>query len=127
MRAKLTKRVVEGVVPGERDVIVWDTELRGFGFKVTPKGRRSYLLYYRTADGQQRKPALGSHGAITCEQAREIARGMLAEVARGHDPKALERARRSAPTVAELCDRYLAEHAATKKREGSVRMDKANL
>ena len=52
---------------------------------------------------------------------------MLAEVARGHDPKALERARRSAPTVAELCDRFLAEHAATKKRASSVRMDKANL
>ena len=52
MRAKLTKRVVEGIAPGDRDIIVWDTELRGFGCKVTPKGRRSYLLYYRTADGQ---------------------------------------------------------------------------
>ena len=52
-------------------MIVWDTELRGFGCKITPKGRRSYLLYYRTADGQQRKPALGVHGAITTEQARD--------------------------------------------------------
>jgi integrase len=127
VRAKLTKRVVEGITPGDRDVIVWDTDLRGFGCKVTPKGRRSYLLYYRTADGQQRKPALGTHGAITSEQAREIARTMLADVARGGDPKAAARARRAAPTVAELADRFLAEHAATKKRSSSTRMDRVNL
>jgi integrase len=127
MRAKLTKRLVEGLVPGNRDVIAWDTELHGFGCKVTPKGRRSYLLYYRTTDGQQRKPALGTHGAVTCEQAREIARTMLADVAKGGDPKAAERARRSAPTVAELADRFLAEHAVTKKRSSSTRMDRINL
>ena len=127
MRAKLTKRAVEGIVPSDRDVIVWDTGLHGFGCKVTPKGRRSYLLYYRTVEGQQRKPALGTHGAITCEQAREIARAMLAEVAVGGDPQAKERAKRSAPTVAELADRFLREHAATKKRSSSARMDNANL
>jgi hypothetical protein len=52
---------------------------------------------------------------------------MLADVARGGDPKAAERARCSAPTVAELADRFLAEHAATKKRASSVRMDRVNL
>ena len=87
MRAKLTKRVVEGIAPRDRDLIVWDTELRGFGCKVTPKGRRSYLLYYRTAEGQQRKPALGTHGTLTCEQARDIARSMLADVARAATPR----------------------------------------
>ena len=127
MGVKLTKRVVESIGQGDRDVIVWDTELRGFGCKVTPKGRRSYLLYYRTADGQQRKPGLGVHGVITCEQAREIARAMLADVAKGGDPMAAERAKRSAPTVAELADRFLTEHAATKKRSSSIRMDKINL
>lgn len=127
MRTKLTKRVVEGIAPGDHDLIIWDTQLRGFGCKVTPKGRRSYLLYYRTADGQQRKPALGTHGALTCEQAREIARAMLADVARGGDPKAAARARHSAPIVAELADRFLVEHAATKKRASSTRMDRANL
>jgi integrase len=127
VRAKLTKRVVEGITPGDRDIIVWDTELRGFGCKVTPKGRRSYLLYYRTGEGQQRKPALGTHGAITSEQAREIARAMLAEIAKGSDPKAAEEARRSAPTVAGLADRFLAEHADTKKRSSSTRMDRVNL
>ena len=127
MGVKLTKRVVESIAKGDRDVIVWDTELRGFGCKITPAGRRSYLLYYRTANGQQRKPSLGVHGAITCEQAREIARAMLADVAKGGDPMAAERAKRSAPTIAELADRFLVEHAATKKRSSSIRMDKINL
>ena len=127
MRAKLTKRVVEGVSPAERDVLVWDTELPGFGCKVTPKGRRSYLLYYRTADGRQRKPALGTHGALTCEQARDMARRMLAQVVSGGDPQGEKREGRAAPTIAELAERYLAEHAATKKRASSARMDKLNL
>jgi hypothetical protein len=43
MGVKLTKRVVESIGQGDRDVVVWDTELRGFGCKVTPKGLRSYL------------------------------------------------------------------------------------
>ena len=72
---KLTKRVVEAAKPGDKDIIIWDSELTGFGLKVTPKGKRSYFAYYRTTDGQQRRPAIGPHGTLTCEEARSIARG----------------------------------------------------
>ncbi len=80
-RPKLTKRVVEAAKPGDRDIILWDTELRGFACKVTPKGKRVYFVYYRTHDGQQRRPKIGNHGAVTCEQAREMAQQWLAEAA----------------------------------------------
>jgi hypothetical protein len=46
MRAKITKRKVDELQPGERDVFLWDTELPGFGCKVTPKGSRVYVLQY---------------------------------------------------------------------------------
>ena len=55
---KLTKRVVEGQEPGARDLVLWDSELTGFGCKITPAGRRSYFCYYRTRDGMQRRPAM---------------------------------------------------------------------
>lgn len=87
MRAKLTKRVVDSVEP-VRDIIIWDTMLPGFGVKITPAGRRSYLNY-RAAGGRSgtlRKPAIGVHGAITCEGARDIAKAWLREVAAGRDP-----------------------------------------
>ena len=112
---KLTKRVVQEVKPSAKDTILWDGDLKGFGCKVTPRGKRVYFLYYRTKEGQQRKPAIGEHGAVTCEQAREIARQWLAEVSAGGDPSATRKAKKDASTVADLAARYMAEHAPRKK------------
>ena len=69
----ITKTFVDNLQPGERDQIFWDDKLTGFGIKVTPKGRKVYIFKYRNAVRQQRKPAIGVHGIITCMQARDIA------------------------------------------------------
>lgn len=124
MKAKLTVRSVEAIKPGSADVIVWDSELAGFGCKVTPKSKRSYFLYYRTKEGQQRRPTIGVHGPIRPEAARETARRWLAEVAQGRDPSQTRTLDRAAPTVRELCGRYMAEHAETRKKESSIRNDR---
>ena len=121
---KLTKRAVEKQEPGSRDIILWDTNLKGFACKVTPKGRRVYSVYYRTRDGRQRRPAIGAHGAVTCEQAREIARQWLAEAAAGGDPSADRQSQKNAPTVSALADRYLTEHAEPHKRASSTAHDR---
>ena len=73
---KLTKRVVESIQATGQDLIVWDTELPGFGVRVRPSGRRTYLLKYRVGGGRTgtlRKPSIGTHGQITCDEARAIA------------------------------------------------------
>lgn len=124
MKAKLTVKSVEAVKPSTADLILWDSELAGFGCKVTPKGRRSYFLYYRTKDGQQRRPSIGVHGPLKPEAAREIAKRWLHEVAQGRDPSLSRAEDRAAPTVRDLCTRYLAEHAETRKKESSVRNDR---
>ena len=124
-RAKLTKRAVEAVRPADRDLILWDTELKGFGCKVTPKGKRVYFAYYRTREGQQRRPSIGVHGAMTCEQARETARQWLAD--RDRDPSGLRQARKSAPTVAEFAERYVTQHAEAKKSSKSTVHDRRML
>lgn len=124
MKAKLTVKSVEAVKPGSADVILWDSELAGFGCKVTPKGKRTYFLYYRTKDGQQRRPAIGAHGPLKPEAARTIAKRWLEEVAQGRDPSLSRTQDRAAPTVKELCGRYLAEHAETRKKATSVRNDR---
>ena len=49
MEARITKRLVDQVAPAERDLFVWDTSLRGFGLKVTPAGRKTYVYQYRIA------------------------------------------------------------------------------
>jgi integrase len=123
-KQKLTIRSVEAIAPGERDIILWDTDVPGFGCKVTPTGRRSYFVYYRTREGDQRRPALGVHGAIKPEKAREAARAILAEVALGKDPAKRRTDARKTPTVAELAERYVSEYATRRKKASSMAEDR---
>jgi integrase len=126
-RIKLTKSAVEAIPPGPRDTIVWDSEVRGFGVKVTPKGRRSYFVYYRTPTGQQRRPTIGIHGQLTPDQARRTAREWLADAARGVDVSADRQAGRKAETVADLAARYLTDYAEVHKKPRSIKSDRANI
>ena len=47
---KITKRLIDAIDPETKDVIIRDSELKGFICKITPKGRKVYMLYYRTKD-----------------------------------------------------------------------------
>jgi integrase len=69
------------------------------------------MLQYRTNAGERRKPALGLYGELTVEQARSLAQEWLAEVRRGGDPGAAKTAARKAPTVAELCVKFMEDHS----------------
>ncbi len=124
---KLTKRVVESIQATGQDLIVWDTELPGFGVRVRPSGRRTYLLKYRVGGGRTgtlRKPSIGTHGQITCDEARAIAKSWLAEVAKGGDPGGDRKARRQAATITELCEQYLRDYAEGHKRPSSIAEDR---
>src|SRR6516225_9631163 len=96
---KLTNRLIEATAPQEKPVELWDTEQRGLLVKITPAGKRVFMVFYRTADGTKRKPRIGAYGQITLAQAREAARQMLGEVARQRDPSAERQADRRAPDV----------------------------
>jgi len=72
------------------------------------------MLQYRTNAGERRKPALGMYGELTVEQARSLAQNWLAEVRRGGDPGAAKTEARKAPTVAELCKKFMEDYS--KKR-----------
>lgn len=108
-RVKLTKRLVEAAAPG---AILWDDEVRGLHLKVTKAGHRSFLFYYRTKSGQQRRPAVGDFPSMTVENAREVAREWAVEVRKGNDPSQDRKDARRAPTVDDLRQRHLADYAA---------------
>ena len=106
--AKLTKRFIDALKPASgRDVVAWDSELRGFGVRVKPSGAISYLIQYRNADERSCRLTLGKAGTLTPDEARTLARIKLADVAKGGDPVAEKRAASGAPTVSEVCDWYL--------------------
>lgn len=117
MHVKLNITNVQAVQPSSRDVIVWDTDLTGFGLKVMPNGTRSFFLFYRTKDHKQRKPKIGTYPGLKPERARQIAQDWLAEVSAGGDPSATRQAQRASlgdGTLKELFNSYKAH----KKAEG---------
>jgi integrase len=127
MRTRLTKSVVERVAASTKDVIVWDSDVKGFGLKVTPNSRKAYFVFYRTLSGQQRKPSIGVHGKITADEARHIAKKWIAAALTGNDVSASRQEARAAPLVRELAERYLEDYAKPFKKPRSVKSDRSNL
>jgi integrase len=121
---KLTKRAVDAVRSDSSDVFEWDGELPGFGLRVKPSGRKSYLIQYR-ADGRTRRVTLGPHGVLTAEQARERAARLLSGVRDGANPSEERATARATETVSELCDRYLEHYARVHKKVSSIRSDES--
>ncbi len=127
MRAKLAKRTVDSAEPGARDAFVWDTELPGFGLKVTPQGARIFVLQY-WRDGRARRITLGRYGSdLTIHEARTAARRLRGRIALGGDPAGDRAKARSAPTLTDFARRYIAEHAKVRKRASTVACDERNL
>lgn len=104
--AKLTKRLVDAAEPREKDYVVWDDELPGFGLRVFTSGKRSYVLQYR-ALGRSRRYTIGLHGVWTAEGARQEAKVQLGRVAQGDNPAEERQLDHKAITVKELCTLYL--------------------
>lgn len=106
---KITKRSVDALAAKDRDYFLWDAQIPGFGVRVSPKGRKTYTVQYRLG-GRTKRVSLGVHGAITPDEARDLARRTLGDVSRGADPSGQKRIERRAPTVSALCDRFLDEY-----------------
>ena len=86
--AKVTKRTVDRLAPGDQDRFVWDDELKGFGIRCRPSGVKVYLLKTRSG-GRQRWLTIGRHGSPwSPDQARKEAKRLLGEIAQGKDPGA---------------------------------------
>ncbi|MCW3847893.1 tyrosine-type recombinase/integrase [Sphingomonas sp. LB-2] len=125
-RARITKRLVDALEPGAMDMTIRDSDVLGFGVKITPAGHITYILRY-WFEGRQRKYRIGVHGAPwTPEAARAEAQVLLGKVADGIDPQQEKIAERKEQTVAELCDTYLAE-ALYAAKESSIKQARNNI
>lgn len=85
---KVTKDAVESMRAGARNDFRWDTEVKGFGVKITPAGKKVYILQYRLggAGTKTQRYTIGAHGTWTPELARKEAKRLLALVDQGKDP-----------------------------------------
>ena len=113
---RLTKRLIDQLTPrASGDLFAWDSLLPGFGVRVLPSGRKTYLVQYRDRHGRTRRYALGAHGVLTPEQARTLAQEALARVKAGGNPSQERQRARQAATVAQLVSRYEREYLPTLK------------
>ena len=120
-KIKLTKSAVDAAQPQAQAIELRDTLVPGFLCKITPVGRKVFMLQYRTNAGERRKPALGLFGELTVEQARSLAQEWLAQVRRGGDPAADKAEARQAPTVEELCKKFMEDYS-KKRNKPSTRV-----
>jgi integrase len=126
-KTRLTQTTVDRAEPEAARYILTDTVIPGFWLVVEPSGRKTFKLRYRVGGGRKgtvREPKIGDAKAMKAEKARAIAAQWHAEVARGGDPSGDRRAQRDAPTMADLFERYLAEHAEKTKKPVSIAMDR---
>jgi len=79
-RIRLTKSVIDDLPVLPKDTLYWDAGLPGFGVKVTPKGRKVFLVMYRVAGAgsRLRKYTIGPYGRITLPMARAQAQKIFA-------------------------------------------------
>jgi integrase len=92
-RIRLTKTAIDALPTSKSDVVYWDAGYPGFGVKVTPKGRKVFIVLYRTggAGSKLRKYTIGPYGRVTLHQARVAAQRVFVAKLEGRDPAAEKR------------------------------------
>ena len=98
---KLTKRTIDAIEPQATEFFLWDEGIPGFGLRVMPSGRKSFVVQFR-AGRRARRMSLGPSTVLTCDQARTRAITIIAADKNGEDPAADRAANRNAATVSDL-------------------------
>ncbi|QIJ75079.1 tyrosine-type recombinase/integrase [Methylobacterium sp. NI91] len=124
VKIRISKRTVDALEPREKPYVVYDEELTGFGVRVAPAsarcpaGLKSFLVEYRPGSGgrgvRSVRLAIGRVGSMTPDDARRVAREKLAQARHGEDPAQQRRQERGTPTVAQVAERWMAEHVEAK-------------
>jgi integrase len=114
MAQRLSDQLVRRLTsPARGNVITYDTDVKGFGCRVTAAGARSFILNYRRKlDGLERRYTIGQWPDWSVSGAREEAKRLKRTIDGGGDPVGEDRAMRDAPTVADLAERFEREHIA---------------
>jgi len=104
---KLTKNYIDKITaPTAKEAFHWDTEVKGFGLRVTPSGKLTYIVQGRV-NGSSPRISIGPHGVFTVDQARDVAREHLRSMRMGIDPRAVARIEAAhRVTLREVADAY---------------------
>jgi integrase len=124
-RVKLTKSAIDALPIPHEDIVYWDTNCPGFGVKVTPTGRKVFVVLYRTVGtgSRLRKYTIGTYGRVTLNQARVTAQKVFAAKLDGRDlatEKKDSRRRMVADRVDDLLEAFIAQHVSQNRSAAEV-------
>ena len=124
-RIKLTKSTIDALPSPSSDVVYWDANSPGFGVKVTPKGRKVFVVLYRTggAGSKLRKYTIGPYGRVTLHQARVAAQKVFAAKHEGRDPAAEKRqskCRAVADRIGDLLESFVIQRLAPNRSAAEI-------
>lgn len=133
MGQKISARTVAAAKAASRDTFLWDSNLRGFGLKITSSGKKVYVLQYRLGGrgSTTRRYTIGADGspwsAIT---ARREAERLLLQVKAGVDPRQEKRAaivESEELRFDKYADKFLELFAREEWAQGTLRNHESNL
>ena len=123
---KLTKSEIDSLPDTKKDQFYWDNELKGFGLRVSPRGKKTFVVQYRHA-GRTQRFRIGHYGKLTVHEARRDAKIMLGEIARGKSPAKYIGEGRNSPTLETVAKRFMTEHVAIRLKPTTQSDYKHNL
>jgi integrase len=114
-----TQKAVSQLSPNRKSTIYWFDGIKGFGIRVSPKGRKSWIVQYMSNDNS-RKVVIGRYPEMSLRQARQVFAEMMLNINLGADPyeekQELRLKQRNDITVKELLDRYVKHCIQTGKK-----------
>ncbi len=117
----LTEKRIRDAKPGPKPAFLWDGQVKGFGLRVFPTGHKAFVLKYRDAAGRTKLATLARASEISLADARERAARELVKMRDGEtDPLQRRQEARNAPTVADLCARFLTDYAPGRIERGRL-------
>ena len=116
----LTERRIRDAKAESKTRFLWDGQVKNLGVRITPKGVKSYVVFYRSA-GRKHLATLARVAELSLREARERAGRQLSAIRAG-EAHLLERRRRGreAPTVADGLDRFFDEYVPTREAIGRM-------
>ena len=118
---RITRKAVDALTSRKREYMLWDQDIKGFGVRIHPSGRKVYLVKYRY-HGRVIKTTIGPHGTIPPTVARARAAEIITAARTGWDltGRVVPLRKDDAASMRDLARRYLEEHVPAHCKQSSA-------
>lgn len=112
---KLTQKFIDAQsFNGTAKHIIWDDAVKGFGVRIYPTGKKSFVLDYRD-NNRKNLMVIGSCSVLKVEAARDKAKEFLVGLNNGVNPLQERQKAKQGKLIKDLCKAYIERHAVNKK------------